>query len=60
MGLARETCQSVGLTFSEPDYVDTAPPVAGAVPLWKDRAIYLQGDEPFGQWSDVAEITVRG
>ena len=45
---------------TEPDYVDTVLPAAGAVALWKYRAIYLQGDEQFGQWSDVAEITVRG
>ena len=45
---------------TEPDYVDTVLPAAGAGPLWKYRAIYLQGDERFGQWSDVAEITVRG
>ncbi len=45
---------------TEPDYVDTVLPAAGAVALWKYRALYLQGDEPFGQWSDGAETTVRG
>ena len=28
--------------------------------LWKYRAIYLQGDAEFGQWSDVVSIAVTG
>jgi hypothetical protein len=30
------------------------------VAVWNYRAIYLDGDDLFGQWSDTAEVTVRG
>ena len=33
---------------------------AGATVLWKYRAIYLDGDQVFGQWSDVGSIAVTG
>jgi hypothetical protein len=35
-------------------------PAAGATVLWKYRAIYLDGDTVFGQWSDVGSIAVTG
>ena len=43
-----------------PDYVDTVTPAAGTTALWRYRAIYLDGDEPFGQWSDPVSIAVTG
>jgi hypothetical protein len=44
-----------------PDYTDTAPmPAAGQSALWKYKAIYRQGDERVGQWSDVVSIPVAG
>ena len=30
----------------------------GTTALWKYRAIYLNGDEQFGQWSDVVSLAV--
>ena len=45
---------------TEPHYVDTLTPAPGTTALWKYRAIYLDGDEPFGQWSDTATIAVQG
>lgn len=45
---------------TEPHYVDTFTLAPGATALWKYRAIYLNGDAPFGQWSDVASIAVQG
>lgn len=33
---------------------------ADATVLWKYRAIYLDGDTVFGQWSDVGSIAVTG
>lgn len=47
--------QLVGID-TQPDFTDTTPITAPAV--WKYRAIYLIKDEPVGQWSDVASITV--
>ena len=35
-------------------------PAAGTTALWKYRAIYMDGDEVFGQWSDVVSIAVVG
>ena len=32
----------------------------GTTALWRYRAIYLNGDEQFGQWSEPASIAVRG
>ena len=44
-----------------PDYTDTAAlPAAGTSALWKYKAIYLQGDDRVGQWSDVVSIPVAG
>jgi hypothetical protein len=44
-----------------PDYTDTAPmPAAEQSALWKYKAIYRQGDERVGQWSDVVSIPVAG
>jgi len=43
-----------------PDYLDTVTAAAGTTALWKYRAIYLDGDEPFGQWSDPVSIAVTG
>jgi len=46
---------------TEPDYLDTAPlPAAGASAVWKYKAIYRLHDQPVGQWSDVASISVMG
>lgn len=35
-------------------------PAPGATVLWKCRAIYLDGDQVFGQWSDTVSIAVTG
>jgi hypothetical protein len=44
-----------------PDYLDTAPlPAPGASAVWKYKAIYRLTDEPVGQWSDVAALSVMG
>ena len=44
-----------------PDYTDTAPlPAAGQSAVWKYKAIYHQGDERVGQWSEVVSIPVAG
>ena len=44
-----------------PDYNDTAPlPATGQAALWKYMAIYRQGDDRVGQWSDVVSIAVAG
>lgn len=44
-----------------PDYRDTAAlPAPGASVVWKYKAIYRLNDEPVGQWSDVASISVMG
>jgi hypothetical protein len=45
---------------TKPHYEDPASPAAGATVLWKYRAIYLDGDTVFGQWSDVVSIAVTG
>jgi hypothetical protein len=37
-----------------------AMPPAGQSALWKYKAIYLQGDDRVGQWSDVVSIPVAG
>ena len=44
----------------KPHYEDAASPAPGATVLWKYRAIYLEGDHPFGQWSDTGSIAVTG
>ena len=38
----------------------TASSAPGTAALWKYRAIYLTGDEQFGQWSDTVSIAVQG
>ncbi len=44
-----------------PNYTDTQPfPAAGQSALWKYKAIYRQGDQRVGQWSDVVSIPVAG
>jgi hypothetical protein len=44
-----------------PDYTDTAPmPAAGQSAFWNYKAIYLQGDDRVGQWSDAVSIPVAG
>jgi hypothetical protein len=43
-----------------PDYTDTQTPPAGTSALWKYKAIYRQGDDRVGQWSDVVSIPVAG
>ena len=43
-----------------PDYTDTQTPPAGQSALWKYKAIYRQGDDRVGQWSDVVSIPVAG
>ena len=45
---------------TKPHYEDLASPAPGATTLWKYRAIYLEGDQPFGQWSDTGSIAVVG
>ena len=45
---------------TEPHYQDTLAPAPCTAAAWKHRAIYLQGDQPFGQWSDVASVAVQG
>ena len=45
---------------TEPHYVDTTMLAPGTTALWKYRALYLDGDAPFGQWSDTATIAVQG
>ena len=44
---------ALGLT-TKPDYIDTFRFLAPAV--WRYRAQYQLGDEPVGQWSDVASV----
>ena len=44
----------------KPHYTDNASAAAGTTTLWKYRAIYLRGDQVFGQWSDVVSIAVTG
>ncbi|MEN9573999.1 MAG: hypothetical protein RL514_1854 [Verrucomicrobiota bacterium] len=45
---------------TEPHYVDTLTLAPGTTALWKYRALYLDGDQPFGQWSDPVQIAVQG
>ncbi len=45
---------------TEPHYLDTFTLPAGTAAVWKYHAIYLNGDEPFGQWSDTASLAVQG
>lgn len=44
-----------------PNYTDTQPfPAPGQSALWKYKAIYRQGDQRVGQWSDVATLAIAG
>ena len=43
-----------------PEYTDTQTLPAGQSALWKYKAIYRQGDDRVGQWSDVVSIPVAG
>lgn len=45
---------------TEPHYLDTVSPAPGTAVVWRYRAIYLDGDANFGQWSDVVSIAVQG
>jgi hypothetical protein len=45
---------------TEPHYTDTLHLAPGTAAVWKYRAIYLNGDEQFGQWSDPVSIAVQG
>ena len=45
---------------TEPHYIDTLALAPGTAAVWKYRAIYLNGDEQFGQWSDPVSIAVQG
>jgi hypothetical protein len=45
---------------TEPHYTDTLHLAPGTAAVWKYRAIYLNGDELFGQWSDAVSIAVQG
>jgi hypothetical protein len=45
---------------TQPNYIDTVLPAAGTTATYTYRAIYLMGDEEFGQWSQPFQITVRG
>ena len=45
---------------TKPHYQDPVSPAPGTAVVWKYRAIYMMGDEVFGQWSDTASIAVRG
>ena len=47
-------------TDTVPHYLDTLALAPGTTALWKYRAIYLEGDQVFGQWSDVTSIAVTG
>jgi hypothetical protein len=48
-------------TDSVPDYLDTyGLPAAGTSAVWKYKAIYKQGDNPVGQWSDILNVSVLG
>ena len=40
--------------------ITDALPAPGTGAVWKYKAIYLQGDDRAGQWSDVVSIPVAG
>ncbi len=48
------------ITDLEPHFTDTFALAPGTAAVWKYRAIYLQGDATFGQWSDPVSIAVQG
>jgi hypothetical protein len=47
-------------TDTEPHYIDTVTLPSGTAAVWRYRAIYLEGDQLFGQWSDVVSLAVQG
>ena len=47
-------------TDTEPHYIDTVMLASGTTALWRYRAIYLDGDQVFGKWSDVVSLAVQG
>ena len=47
-------------TDTEPHYIDTVMLAPGTAAVWRYRAIYLDGDQVFGQWSDVVSLAVQG
>ena len=64
-GIELQVDRGTGFVFlaidTIPGYTDTAPmPAAGQSALWKYKAIYRQGDDRVGQWSDVVSIPVAG
>ena len=64
-GIEIQVDRGTGFVFlavdTVPDYTDTEPmPAAGQSALWKYKAIYRQGDDRVGQWSDVVSIPVAG
>ena len=64
-GIEIQVDRGAGFAFlaidTVPDYTDTAPlPATGQSALWKYKAIYRQGDDRVGQWSDVVSIPVAG
>jgi hypothetical protein len=64
-GIEIQVDRGTGFVFlaidTVPGYTDTAPlPAAGQSALWKYKAIYRQGDDRVGQWSDVVSIPVAG
>ena len=64
-GIELQVDRGTGFVFlaidTLPGYTDTASmPAAGQSALWKYKAIYHQGDDRVGQWSDVVSIPVAG
>ena len=48
-------------TANFPDFIDNAVlPAPGQTAYWQYRCIYRFGNEPVGQWSDIASIAVKG
>ena len=45
---------------SVPNYIDTVKPAPGASATYTYHAIYMMGDQEFGQWSQPLEMTLRG
>ena len=46
---------------TQPDYTDSFPlPAPDQNALWRYRTIYIKNDTTVGQWSDVAEVALKG
>ena len=56
----RGTTSGTQLLTLENTGTDTLHLAPGTAAVWKYRAIYLNGDEQFGQWSDPVSIAVQG